>query len=141
MATTIGRTGVSLLPSDVRLGRLMLSSFSMTCAPADAMKNSISTNTTSTMGAIWKPMSPSSEPTEPAIKEKGSGRDEPEVHFGVSLSTTEKVTLLILALPTASITPRKNEYCVRLSARMSTRVFALAFTRSASIGVRSAGVG
>jgi len=49
------------------LGRFIASSFSTTCTPALAMKKSIKTKTTSTMGAIWNPMSPSSDPTEPAI--------------------------------------------------------------------------
>ena len=48
----IGWVGVSLDAVETPLGRLMLNSFSTTCIPAEAMKKSINTNTTSTIGAI-----------------------------------------------------------------------------------------
>jgi len=49
------------------LGRLIVSSLSFTCEPAQAMKKSMSTNTTSTIGCDLKSDVAIVEPTEPAI--------------------------------------------------------------------------
>jgi hypothetical protein len=65
MMTGVGGGPVEAPPRP--LGRLMLSSRSTIWEPAEAMKNRRRTKTTSTIGAIWKPTSPSSEPTEPPI--------------------------------------------------------------------------